>query len=183
MKYAGAYVKFEHDKETNKDKRWFDWDSFKTSVQQYDGDDLTFDKFKHNTIASSQSTVKIMVDKIVKFLVEALSVVLDESAIKSLSATIETTFTSLKEKSSNGFLDFSKSNDGHNSSWEYRIQFAFPNLDLPDYFYSLVTTIMLEADVSNESEWWGLVASSSKNFSATIDAMELVVMKGFKKPN
>lgn len=177
MKYAGAYVKLEQD------KRWFDWNSFKTSVDNYKGDDLTFDKFKNTTIASSESTVSTMVEKIVKFLVEALSVVLDDSAIKSLSATIETTFTNLKEKSSNGFLDFSKSKDGHNSSWEYRIQFAFPNQDLPDYFYSLVTTIKLEADVSSESEWWGLVGSSSKSFSATIDGMELVVMKGFKNPN
>lgn len=177
MKYAGAYVKLEDE------KRWFDWKSFKASIDGYQGDDLTFDKFKNTTIASSQSTVSTMVEKIVKFLVEALNIVLDENTIKSLTATIETTFTNLKEKSSNGFLDFSKSSDGHNSSWEYRIQFAFPNLDLPDFFYTLVTTIKLEADVVSESGWWGLTGSSSKNFSATIDAMELVVMKGFKNPN
>lgn len=177
MKYAGAYLKFEQD------KVWFDWGSFTTSVNNYKGEDLTFDKYKNTTIASSESTVSTMVERIVKFLVEALSVVLDQKDITSLRTTIETTFTNLKEKSSNGFLDFNKSNDGHNSSWEYRVQFAFPNLDLPDYFYSLVTTIKLEADVSEESEWWGLVASSSKNFSAVIDAMELVVKKGFKNTN
>lgn len=116
-----------------------------------------------------------MAEKMVKFLVEALGVVMDESAIKALTSTIEATFTNLKEKSLNGSLDFSKSSDEYNSSCEYRIRFAFPNPDLPDYFHSLVTTIKLEADVSSESEWWVLVASSSKSFSSMIDAMELVV--------
>jgi len=178
MKFAGSYVKLEKD-----DKRWFDWTAFKAAVDGYTGDDLTFDKFKTTTIAQSESTVKTMVDKIVKFLVTALSVIMDDAAIRSLTSTIEATYTNLKEKSSNGFLDFNKSSDGHNSSWEYRIQFAFPNPDLPEFFYSLVTTIKLQADVTEEKAWWGLVGSSSKNFSATIDAMELVVMKGFKNPN
>ncbi|KAF3018975.1 hypothetical protein E8E14_012345 [Neopestalotiopsis sp. 37M] len=141
MKFAGAHLKLEADKATKQEKRWFDWNSFKTSIDDYGGDDLTFDKYKTTTIANSERTVSTMVEKIVKFLVEALSVVMDESAIKALTSTIEATFTNLKEKSSNGFLDFCKSNDGHNSSWEYRIQFAFPNPDLSDYFYSLVTTI------------------------------------------
>jgi hypothetical protein len=183
MKFAGAYVKLEIDKDTNEDKRWFDWNSFKSSVDSYNGDDLTFDKYKSTSIARSESTVKTMVDKIVNFLVEALSVAMDDGAIKALTSTIEATFTNLKEKSSNGFLDFNKSNDGSNSSWEYRIQFAFLNPDLEDYFYSLVTTIKLEANVSDESAWWSLVSSSSKSFSATIDAMKLVVKKGFKNPN
>jgi hypothetical protein len=123
-----------------------------------------------------------MAEKMVKFLVEALGVVMDESAVKALTSTIEATFTDLKEKSLNGSLYFSKSSDGHNLSCEYRIRFAFPNPDLPDYFHSLVTTMKLEADMSSESDWWGLVGSSSKSFSSTIDAMKLVVVRGFKCP-
>ena len=48
----------------------------------------------------------------------------------------------------------------------------------------MVTTIKLEANVNikEEKEWWGLVSSSSRNFSATIDAMELVVQDTFICP-
>lgn len=173
MKFSGNFVKV-----TN-DKKAFDWGGFKNAVNGYKGDDLTFDKFKENTIARSDATVKVMVDKIVKFLLEALSVVIDAG---ELAATIEATFTNLKSAKSNGWADFSKSSASSNSSWEYRILFAVPNAELEDFFYSLVTTIKLEADITEESSWWGLVSSSSKNFSATIDAMELVVQKGFRNP-
>ena len=173
MKFSGNFVK------VSNDKKAFDWGGFKNAVNSYKGDDLTFDKFKENTIARSDATVKVMVDKIVKFLLEALSVVIDAG---ELAATIEATFTNLKSAKSNGWADFSKSSTSSNSSWEYRIMFAVPNAELENYFYSLVTTIKLEADITEESSWWGLVSSSSKNFSATIDAMELVVQKGFRNP-
>ena len=173
MKFSGNFVK------VSNDKKAFDWGGFKNAVNAYKGDDLTFDKFKENTIARSDATVKVMVDKIVKFLLEALSVVIDAG---ELAATIEATFTNLKSAKSNGWADFSKSSASSNSSWEYRILFAVPNAELEDFFYSLVTTIKLEADITEESSWWGLVSSSSKNFSATIDAMELVVQKGFRNP-
>jgi hypothetical protein len=123
-----------------------------------------------------------MVDKIVKFLVDAFSVVLSASDIVALTANITTTFTDLKVAKENGWADFSKSSSANNSSWQYRVLFAFPNPDLPTDFYSLVTTIKLEADIKEESSWWGLVSSSSRNFSAEITAMELVVTKGFKAP-
>ncbi|KID93809.1 Delta-endotoxin CytB, partial [Metarhizium majus ARSEF 297] len=166
MQYTGAYVKIETDKDTKQDKRWFDWNSFKTSIDGYTGADLTFDKYKTTTITRSENTVKTMVDMIVKFLADALNVDMKENDKKALAYTIEATYTNLNEKSSSGFLDFSKSTDGHNSSWEYRIQFAFPAPGSHNYFYSLVTTIKLEADVSDKSEWFGLVSSSSKSFSA-----------------
>lgn len=172
MKYTGVYV------HTESDKKWFDWKGFKKAVDNYQGDDLTFDKFKSTTIARSEATVSIMVEKIVSFLLNALAVVIDPTELR---ATIEATFTNLKEAKSNGWADFSKSSSSQNSSWEYRILFAVPNPDLAEFFYSLVTTIKLEADIQEESSWWGLVSSSSKNFSATIDAMELVVQKDFGK--
>ncbi|KAL1738635.1 delta-endotoxin CytB [Schizophyllum fasciatum] len=173
MKFSGNFVKVTNDVKT------FDWAGFKNAVNGYKGDDLTFDKFKENTIARSDATVRIMVDKIVKFLLEALSVVIDAD---ELTATIEATFLNLKSAKSNGWADFSKSRESNNSSWEYRILFAVPNPDLEDYFYSLITTIKLEADIAEESSWWGLVSSSHSNFSATIDSMELVVKEGFRNP-
>ncbi|OCH88328.1 delta-endotoxin CytB [Obba rivulosa] len=175
-KFSGSYVKFGSDQEIAS----FDWISFKAAIDAYKADDLSFDKFKNTTIARSESTVNVMADKIAQFLLEALSVIIDK---KELAATIEATFTNLKSASSNGWADFNKSSTYENSSWEYRVLFSVPNPDLADWFYTLVTTIKLEADIQDESSWWGLVSSSSHNFSAEISAMELIVQKGFKNPN
>ena len=158
----------------------FDWPGFKSAIDSYKGDDLSFDKFKVTTIARSEATVSIMVNKIAQFLLDALSVVIDKT---ELSATIEATFTNLKSASFNGWANFSKSNNSQNSSWEYRVLFSVPNPDLPNWFYSLVTTIKLEADIQEEESWWGLVSSSSHNFSADISAMELIVQEGFHNPD
>ncbi|KAF8827802.1 delta-endotoxin CytB [Lentinula edodes] len=165
-----------------KEPKTFHWDQFLDGINNYKGDDLTFDKYQNNTINQQSATVSIMVDKIVDFLRVVLSVALSEEDISALSKNIETTFTNLKEAKDNGWADFSTSSSSSNSSWEYRVLFAFPNPDLPNFFYSLVTTIKLEADIQEESSWWGLESSTRKNFAATIDAMELVVLKGFKDP-
>uniref|UniRef100_A0A0W0EWG5 Delta-endotoxin CytB n=1 Tax=Moniliophthora roreri TaxID=221103 RepID=A0A0W0EWG5_MONRR len=169
MNFAGHYVDL-------KEPKSFQWDKF------LDGDDFTFDKFQSNTINQQTSTVSTMVDKIVDFLRVTLSVVLTSQDIDALKKNVETTFTGLKEAKDNGWADFSKSSSSSNTSWQYRVLFAFPNPDLEDWFYSLVTTIKLEADIHDEESWWGLQSSSSHNFSAAIDGMELVVMKGFRDP-
>ncbi|EPQ55391.1 delta-endotoxin CytB [Gloeophyllum trabeum ATCC 11539] len=169
--------------ENGDEQKWFDWDGFHTAINGYKGDDLTFDKFKSNKINQSTATVSTMVDKIVTFMRDALSVVLLDKDVTALKANIEATFTNLKEAKDKGWADFSKSSSAENSSWEYRVLFAFPNPDLEDFFYSLVTTIKLEADITEESSWWGLTSSTSRNFSSAIDAMELVVMKGFRDPS
>lgn len=174
MVFSGRFVKVEDQ------KKWFDWPEFKAAIDNYKGDDLTFDKFKNTTITRSEAKVTVIVDKIVKFLLDALSVSID---VKELAATIEATFTNLKQAKSNGWANWSTSNVETNSSWEYRIAFAVPNPDLAEYFYTLVTTIKLEADIRDETGWFGLTSSSSKNFSTIIDAMELVVAKGFKGPS
>jgi hypothetical protein len=95
---------------------------------------------------------------------------------------IETTFTRLETAHREGFASFSKETTGHNSSWEYRIVFAFPNPGDDQDFYSLVTTIYLTADIADESAWWGIQSSTSHNFGAKVTAMQLVVTKGFKDP-
>nr|QJI08303.1 delta-endotoxin [Beauveria bassiana] len=177
MAYAGDYLKLDLE------GKWYDWTSFKQSLDQNASGDITFDKYKEVTIDQHERTVKIMVDQIVSFLVDVLSVTPSRHELKALNKTIQATFTTLKEKSSHGWLNFNKSTDHHNSSWEYRIQFAFPNPDIPDYFYALITTIKLEADITDESEWWGLVFFTKKSFSAKIHSIELVVKEGFKDPN
>jgi hypothetical protein len=123
-----------------------------------------------------------MVEKISNFLLESLGAELNASEIEGLKANIETTFTNLKTASSNGWASFSSSSNSKNSSWEYRVLFAFPNPDLPTDFYSLVTTIKLEANITEETSWWGLSSSTSKNFSAAVTSAQLVITKGFKDP-
>jgi len=177
MKFARKYIKLEGD-----DKRWFDWPSFRSAVDGYNGDDLKLDNIKTTTIAQSESTVKTMVDKIVEYLVGVLMVVVDGSAIQSLTAAIEATFANLKKNSSSGFLDFDTSSNGQNSSWEYRTFIVLPDPKFLDTFYSSVTTIRLVANVTTKVEWWGLVKHTS-NFSAIINAMQLVVKEGFTNPD
>ena len=80
MKFSGNFVK------VSNDKKAFDWGGFKNAVNGYKGDDLTFDKFKDTTIAHSEATVSVMVDKIATFLSETLDVAIDP---KELAATIE----------------------------------------------------------------------------------------------
>jgi hypothetical protein len=118
---------------------------------------LTFDKLKDTAINQETNTVDTMVGKITGFLIDALSVVLNAADLKALKATIQTTFTDLKLASQTGFASFSKNEDKHNSSWEYRILFAVPNPkpDNANNFYALVTTILLEADIVEEKSWWG----------------------------
>jgi len=160
---------------------FFDWEGFKIAVDGYKGDDLAFDKYNNNTINQSKATVTTMVDKITALVDLTISVSLSESEIAMLKADIKRTFMNLKMTSEYGWADFSKSTSGH-SSWEYRVLYMFPNPDLPNFLYGEVTTIKLEADIEEQSTWWGLEGSSSNNFAAKVDVMELVVMKGFKDP-
>ncbi|KAJ3910734.1 delta-endotoxin CytB [Lentinula edodes] len=175
MQFSGNFVDL-------KQPKTFHWDQFLNGINSYKGDDLTFDKYQNNRINQQSATVSTMVDKIVEFLCVVLSIALTKKDISALGKNIETTFTNLEKAKDNGWADFSKSSSSSNSSWEYRVLFAFPNPDLPDFFYSLVTTIKLEADIKEESSWWGLQHSDRRNFAATIDAMELVVLRGFKNP-
>ncbi|KAK7028207.1 hypothetical protein VNI00_014897 [Paramarasmius palmivorus] len=126
----------------------------------------------------------MMVNKIVDFLSAVLSIPLSAVDIAALAKVIMTTFTDLKTAKDNGWADYSSLAPTMNrSSWQYRVQFAFPNPDLPECFYSLVTTIMLEADIEGEFSWWGLTGSTRRNFSAEIDVMQLIVMEGFRDPH
>ncbi|KAJ3845858.1 delta-endotoxin CytB [Lentinula lateritia] len=182
MQFSGHFVDL-------KQPKTFHWDQFLNGINNYKGmsidcvtfsrlrlsllvlgDDLMFDKYQNNRINQQSATVSTMVDKIVDFLCVVLSVALTEKDISALSKNFETTFTNLENARDNGWADFSM------------MLFAFPNPDLPDFFYSLVTTIKLEADIKEEKSWWGLVHSDRRNFAATIDAMELIVLRGFKNP-
>lgn len=160
----------------------FSWSQFKSAINDYEGDNLTFDKFKTVTIPQNESTVGTMVEKITKYFVHGLNVTMDGNVIEALTSTIEATFTNLKETNFRSVTNFHESKNARNSSLEYRIQFAFPDPDLPDFFFTLVTTIRLRTHIIDEKWWWGLSTSSTREFSAEIDAIRLVVKEGFTAP-
>jgi len=177
LKFCDIYVKTREDPA----QKYFDWAGFLKAVNGYNGDELALEKYKTTVINQSEATVATMVEKIVTYLKDTLGISMSESEIAMLKANIERTFTNLKMVKEYGWADFSKSAHG-SSSWEYRMLVVFPNPDLQNYFYSAVTTIKLEADIQEESVWWGLASSTSRNFSAHIDTAELVVKKGFRAP-
>ena len=163
------------------------WEDLTTRVNNYQGDDLAFDKLENHSISNQKQEVQVMVDKIVEFLKTALSVVLADTEIKALAANILAAFTDLKQTESHDWASWSSEEHQSNSSWQYRLLYSVPMKDShdkidPDYFYTLVTTTTLTADISTKSEWWGLEKTTTKNFSADISAMELVVKRGFKNP-
>lgn len=173
MKFSGKHLHLEQD------KVFFDWPSFKNSIDRYPGDDLSLDKYDHANINQQTQEVGAMVDKVAKFLHDAFSASVD---LTQLAAVMLNTFTNLEEQSESGFLQFSYNSVKKNSSWEYRILFSVPFPNSPSYFHSLVTTIKVTADIEEESSWWGLSSSTKKNFGVQIDGLDLVVKKGFKMP-
>jgi hypothetical protein len=177
LKFSGRYVEASPDQGLI-----FSWTDFLQALKSLTGDDLTFDEAQNQSINQQEATVDIMVQKIVDFLKKVLNVVIDVSA---LAARIESTFTNLKTEATEGFLQFQTHKDSKNTSWEYRVLFAVdPHPENPDAnrFYSLVTTIEIGADITEETGWWGLTSDTKKNFYANITGLELVVKDSFKAP-
>lgn len=174
-KFSGRYLSLGEDPK-------FDWVGFKNAIDHYPGDDLTFEQYNRSTIHQQTQTTEEMVSKVAEFLYKALSASIDRG---QLEAIVKSTFTNLKEMtlSQSGFLNFTTNSKKGNSAWQYRILFSVPfGPDAPEWFYSLVTTIKIIADVQEKSSWWGLTSSTTKNFAVQIDALRLVIQRGFRAP-
>ncbi|KAF8827801.1 hypothetical protein HHX47_DHR4000246 [Lentinula edodes] len=202
MKFAGHYIRL------SDETQYFDWDSFLQAVLDYNGKDLvliypdgiavltekgrggelikgssdkpTLGRANEPIIPRDQlSAVSDITDYIVYFVTQVVGVSMDASAIYD---TVLNAFTNLKWASESGFADFSSSSTGTNSSWEYRITFSAPYSGSSESFLSFVSTIYLEADITNESSWWGLVSSSKQHFHCDITGLKFQVIKGFQDP-
>lgn len=162
------------------DKREFHWRLFSNTINQYQASELTQSKFKSAKIKRGDATVEVMSSRVIDFFTSVLSVRVDDEMEKNIYGTIRETFSDLQGQRTKNFASFSNSSVGNNVSWEYRLLYAVAMSDCDDYFYAIVMTVRVEANVEDRESWWGLVHSSSKDFSATIDTMELEVAKNFK---
>ncbi|KAF9258004.1 delta-endotoxin CytB [Marasmius fiardii PR-910] len=159
---------------------FFKWSEFKEAVNNYPGDDLEYDGFSNNRINQQGQTVEALVDKIVDYTRVVLNVNLTATDIAELTRIILNMLTNLEGAQKNNLAHFN--NTGTDPHWLYKILFAFPNPDLPDYFYSLVMTIKLQKAVGDEAWWFRLAKETKGDISADIDAMRLIVKKGFRDP-
>ncbi|THU86160.1 delta-endotoxin CytB [Dendrothele bispora CBS 962.96] len=175
-KFSSHYVRLE-----DPNQKYFDQNEFLEAVCNNNpaGDDLTFNQSQNVAIDQPEMTISIVADKIVEFLRQSLDAVLGDNEVAVWKKNIEDTFIDLKTAKDNGWAEFSNSDGGY-SSWEYRVLFAAPNYDTPDSFYSCITIIRLTADIQEESSWSSLQSGTKKEFSASVDAMELVIGKDFK---
>ncbi|PIL27508.1 transporter [Ganoderma sinense ZZ0214-1] len=158
MKLSNRFVVFDDAQKVTS----FNWGGFKDAVVAHPGTDLAFDKLQATSITNQTASVDDMASKIAQFLVDTFA--LKANNTDGLRAQINSA---------------SYHNEGHGSSWEYRIVFALPNPDHADWFYSVVSTIKLTADILETRGWFGLTSESKHNFTADITAMELVVNKSY----
>ena len=175
MKFAGRYLGL--------NSSWFQWIIFIAVTQQYCAthSDMKIEKQGSHSIHQSNASVSDMVRKISEYILGTFQVS-EALDIKELTATVEATFTNLKYSSESGFADFSNSSSSSNSSYEYRIAFSFPDSFDSSKFRCLIATIVLRANIEHESSWWGLASSTTKDFSADISGLQLIVTSGFVAP-
>ena len=174
MTFAGHHVKGE--------TRTFDWSSFKDSVDNRNSTDLTFDKFDNQNIHQSDSSVEAISNKVADYLYDALQVRVTANR-EELATKISSMFMDPEQKSKEGCLTFSESKDGMSRKWEYRFAFADSKGDAADYFATTLSTINLSEKIETKEPGWfppGRPKGTSKDFSASINAMQLVVQKDFK---
>ncbi|KAL1693968.1 delta-endotoxin CytB [Schizophyllum commune] len=158
-------------------QRFFNWGIFRKAINSYQGESLSGDIYKQTPIQSKKRSVASIAAEIADIIRAG-----HEDALSStlLSNRLEATFTNLKNGKETDWLDF-KDGSGR-TSWEYRLLLAIPEGDAEEKFRAFVTTIKLEADL-DEASWLTLVNDSTHNFSATIDVLNIVVLKSFSDKN
>lgn len=171
MKFSEKFVKLDGDKQL------LDWRGFKEAVDDYKGNDLSVDIYDTSNINQHTQAAHEMVDKIARLIHEKFSASVD---LPTLTENVLRTFTNLKVYSENNtFTSFSESH----SSGEYRIiLFGVPDESTHSQFQTLVVTVTITVDIKEESSWFGISETTTKNFGAQIDVARLNVAKSFKSP-
>lgn len=181
-----------------------DWTGFKKALDNYDGDELIFDKYNNRSIAQQEETIKAIEEKFLDYLIEVFKPRVDRADLEQF---ILQTLTQLEWAQGHGWVTYfppeptthptqqaqqslltkltSKlSKPGEEaeprSSWEIRMIIFTPSARIPSDFRALLTTFKLSANIPDQAGWYGLKPDTVKKFSYDATAYDLVVSQGFK---
>ena len=120
----------------------FIWSDFRTAITTWPGTDIAFDRLQSTTIrAAEDESAADLAAKVTAFVADSFP----DVAREQLAERVDGVFADPAEDASKGVLTSIKSHDAAKGSdktgWEYRLICAYPNADLPGYFYALVTTV------------------------------------------
>lgn len=170
VNFIGRYVN-----DSNQVTSRFDWGGFKSAVDGYNGPNLAIADFFNTSIPlnDAEARVSTLVDK----LMAQLPGILPGGGIDTakLKDGLNASFQDL-----NSPLNADKPGS-QQLTREFRAIVAVPNANLADHFRSAVATVTAEADIETQSSCFKI--TTSKNLKATINIMELEVIKGFKNPS
>lgn len=174
--FVSGYIKYD----SNNNETLPDWQDFLKAVTNYNSDDLSFDLYRDNAINQSNSTAREVVARIVSFLLDVISVPLDDAGTRGLTATIEAALEDLRSSKNSGWADVSEQGS-EKSPCEYRLLVSIANPDLPESFYALVTTIGF---VTNkvEYEYTTNLTGSYLQLAGRYLGRGVVVELGFRLP-
>nr|VWO94888.1 N/A [Ganoderma boninense] len=157
----------------------FIWNDFRDSITTRPGTDIAFDRVQSTTIHAEDNTPAVLAAKVTEFVGNSFSAVPREELAKHVGRA----FSDPAKDISKGVLTKMASHDQakglDKTGWEYRLICAYPNADLPDHFYSLVTTIKYTDEAQKKSGVLGMGGSVKHSYSVDVIAMQVAVEKGF----
>ncbi|KAL5633475.1 hypothetical protein ACGC1H_003841 [Rhizoctonia solani] len=172
MKYAGYFLTM------GPDGGIFNWLWFMSAIQNRS--EITVEQYDNENIEQRTLNVDSMVDMIMNVLVRLAKAAIQPGDKEAMATKVKTTFTNLSHwEAEGGFLDFYHESSDSNSSYTYRVAFAFPHESSITDFYTVIATIRLTADIHEKSTWWGLDHSSTRKFGANITCIKLKCTKNF----
>ncbi|KAF8685071.1 hypothetical protein RHS04_00809 [Rhizoctonia solani] len=158
----------------NGNTQQLDWVKLKDAVDSRPDTDMVIEQYENNQLAQESTSLRTVAEKTAQFLGKVGSGSFDKDW---LSDIIQAGFTRLEQKEDSGFAHYEK--EGDKSAFTYRLVFEAPNPDIPSDFYALVVTHKLIADITEKSDWFGLVPGSTRNFSAEVNVMKLACNQNF----
>ncbi|PIL27509.1 transporter [Ganoderma sinense ZZ0214-1] len=157
----------------------FIWTDFRNSITTRPGTDIAFDRVQSTTIHAEENTPAVLTAKVTEFVGDSFSAIPREKLAEHIGRAFADPF----KDASKGVLTTMASHDQakglDKTGWEYRLICAYPNADLPDHFYSLVTTVKYTDEAQKKSGILGMGGSVKHSYSVDIIAMQVAVEKGF----
>ncbi|PIL27517.1 transporter [Ganoderma sinense ZZ0214-1] len=157
----------------------FIWTDFRNSITTRPGTDIAFDRVQSTTIHAESNSPDVFATKVTDFIADSFPGVVRAQ----LTQHVRNAFVGPASYASLGALTTTASHDVDKgldkTGWEYRLICTYPNADLPDHFYSLVTTVKYTDEVQKKSGYLGIGGSVKHSYSVDIIAMQVAIEKGF----